>query len=287
MVDTSVKTYVANPPMDGGVLYSAPLGTTLPTTTYEPLDPAFLANDYGEIGDTGFAINRTQTKVKTRKFGGGVSRVITTETDNTVKITFNDVNDPVILRAINGAKNVKVHDPDEHGRQITVYQTDDELPIESWVVNSIDGETEKRHVIEKGQIYEVAEVVNVHTALTQYQVTIQVYESDTNARKGVNVVELINDTSLAEIGPLAIETTALPAGKVGDPYEQTLTSSGGTGAKTWTKTGTLPAGLTLSAAGVLSGTPTAAGTPSITFKVTDSATPAVAVTKALVVTVAA
>ncbi|MFI8660106.1 Ig domain-containing protein [Rhodococcus qingshengii] len=287
MVDTSTKTYVANPPLDSGVLHSAKLGTTLPTTTYEELDPEFLANDYGEIGDSGFSINRTQTKTKIRKFGGGVSRVVTTETDNTVKITLNDANDPVVLRAINGASNVKVHDPDEHGRQITVYQTDDTLPIESWVIDSIDGETAKRHVIEKGQIYEVAEVQNVHTALTQYQITIQVYESETNARRGVNVVEIINDATKAVVGPLAITTTSLPAGKVGDAYEQTLTSSGGTGAKTWTKTGTLPAGLTLSPAGVLSGTPTAAGTPSITFKVTDSATPAVEVTKAIVVTVTA
>ncbi|MDV8066389.1 Ig domain-containing protein [Rhodococcus sp. IEGM 1366] len=285
MVDTSTMTYVANPPLDGGVLRSAKLGTTMPATTYEELAAAFLANDYGEIGDSGFAINRTKTTTKTRKFGGGVSRVITTETDSTVKITLNEVNNPVVLRAINGAANVTVHDPNEHGQQITVYQTSDDLPIESWVIDSIDGEQEKRHVIEKGQIIEIAEVVNVHTALTQYQVTIQVYESTTNARKGVNVIELINDTTKAVVSPLAISTTTLPAGKVGTPYSQTLTSTGGTGAKKWTSTGTLPAGLTLSLAGVLSGTPTAASTPSITFKVTDSATPAVEVTKAIVVTV--
>lgn len=289
MVDTSTKTYVANPPMEGGVLHSAPLGTTLPKTTYETLADEFLANDYGEIGDSGFAINRTRTTTKTRKFGGGVSRVITTETDSTVKITLNDVNDPVVLRAINGAKNVIVHDPNEHGQQITVYQTSDELPIESWVVDSIDGEQEKRHVIEKGQITEIAEVVNVHTALTQYQVTIQVYESTTGSRKGINVVELINDTSKKADGPVAlvIATASLPAGKVGDPYSETLTSTGGTGTKTWTKTGTLPAGLTLTAAGVLAGTPTAAGSPDITFKVTDSASPAVEATKVLKITVAA
>ncbi|BAH32968.1 Ig domain-containing protein [Rhodococcus erythropolis] len=285
MVDTSTTTYVANPPLDGGVLHSAKLGTTLPTTTYEELAPEFLANDYGEIGDSGFSISRTKSITKIRKFGGGISRPVTTETDNTVKITLNDANDPVVLRAINGASNVIVNDPDEHGRQITVYQTADDLPIESWVIDSIDGEQEKRHVIEKGQIIEIAEVQNVHNALTQYQITIQVYETEANGRRGVNVVEIINDGAKAVVGPLAIATTTLPAGVVGTPYSQTLASTGGTGAKTWTKTGTLPAGLTLSPAGVLAGTPTAAGTPSITFKVTDSATPAVEVTKAIVVTV--
>lgn len=70
---------------------------------------------------------------------------------------------------------------------------------------------------------------------------------------------------------LEITTTTLPAGVVGTPYSQTLVATGGEGAKTWTKTGTLPTGLTLSTSGVLSGTPSAAGSPSITFTVTDTA----------------
>jgi hypothetical protein len=76
--------------------------------------------------------------------------------------------------------------------------------------------------------------------------------------------------------PLAITTTSLPDGQIGMPYSTTLTSSGGTGAITWTRTaGTLPAGLQLNAGtGVISGTPTAAvsDTP-LTFKATDSGTP--------------
>lgn len=91
------------------------------------------------------------------------------------------------------------------------------------------------------------------------------------------------DTAAAE---LSITTTGLPTGIVGTAYSQALTATGGVGAKTWTKTGTLPAGLTLSADGILSGTPTAAGTPSVTFKVTDSAMPtANTVSKAITVTV--
>lgn len=87
---------------------------------------------------------------------------------------------------------------------------------------------------------------------------------------------------------LTITTTSLPAGVVGTPYSQTLGAVGGSGAKTWSKTGTLPAGLTLSSVGVLSGTPTAAGTPSITFTVTDAASPTPnTASKALTVTVTA
>ncbi|MCX6858548.1 MAG: putative Ig domain-containing protein, partial [Verrucomicrobia bacterium] len=56
---------------------------------------------------------------------------------------------------------------------------------------------------------------------------------------------------------MAITPATLPAGLVGSAYNQTLTATGGTGAYTWSiSAGTLPAGLTLSGAGVLSGTPT-------------------------------
>ena len=78
---------------------------------------------------------------------------------------------------------------------------------------------------------------------------------------------------------LAIATlsSALPAGSVsvGGAYPSTtLSASGGTAPYTWAVTsGNLPAGLTLSGSGVISGSPTTAGTFSFTVTVTDSATP--------------
>ncbi len=74
---------------------------------------------------------------------------------------------------------------------------------------------------------------------------------------------------------LAITTTSLPSGVIGSAYTATLQSLGGTGAITWSlATGTLPAGLTLNATtGVITGTPTAAGTSTLTVKATDSANP--------------
>ncbi len=66
--------------------------------------------------------------------------------------------------------------------------------------------------------------------------------------------------------------TTLPAALVGTSYSTTLQASGGKAPLTWSlATGsTLPAGLTLSSAGVISGTPTSSGSFSFTAKVTDS-----------------
>jgi len=74
-------------------------------------------------------------------------------------------------------------------------------------------------------------------------------------------------------GGLGITTPSpLPQGEVTIPYSQTLTASGGTNSGfTWAITSGLPpAGLSLSAGGVLSGTPTAAGSSNFTVQVTDS-----------------
>jgi hypothetical protein len=62
----------------------------------------------------------------------------------------------------------------------------------------------------------------------------------------------------------------LPAGVQGTPYSQTFTASGGTGAYVFSvSAGTLPAGLTLSPGGVLSGTPTAPAAATFTIRATD------------------
>lgn len=69
----------------------------------------------------------------------------------------------------------------------------------------------------------------------------------------------------------SISTTTLPDAYVGTAYSQTLAATGGSGAKVWSLTsGTLPAGLSLSSGGVISGTPTTAQTRTFDVTVADS-----------------
>ena len=73
--------------------------------------------------------------------------------------------------------------------------------------------------------------------------------------------------------PLEITSQAeLPVGLAGTPYSIALTATGGTGAYHWTITsGALPAGLTLSPTGTISGTPAAAGGATAQIQVADDA----------------
>ena len=83
--------------------------------------------------------------------------------------------------------------------------------------------------------------------------------------------------------PLSITTSSLPGGTLNVSYSATLAASGGTSPYTWSiASGSLPTGLSLAGGtGVISGTPTAAGTFNFTVRVTDSANPAQTATKAL------
>ena len=74
------------------------------------------------------------------------------------------------------------------------------------------------------------------------------------------------------LSPLTL-TGSLPNAIVGVAYSQTLTAAGGLPPYTYAITaGALPAGLTLSTTGVISGTPTTAGASSFTVTATDSQT---------------
>src|ERR1019366_7955268 len=71
--------------------------------------------------------------------------------------------------------------------------------------------------------------------------------------------------------PLAVPAATLAPGTVSIRYSQALNATGGGPPYSWTlSAGTLPAGLSLSPTGVLSGTPTASGTFTFPATATDS-----------------
>jgi hypothetical protein len=108
-------------------------------------------------------------------------------------------------------------------------------------------------------------LVGTPTAGGNYTFTVQVTDQTTAVAQATFML-------LVSPPPLTIVTTPPPGGSLGTGYSLTLQSSGGTGTVTWSVTsGTLPAGLSLGATtGIISGTPTAFGTFTITVEATDS-----------------
>lgn len=109
------------------------------------------------------------------------------------------------------------------------------------------------------------------TPTTAGSSTVTIRGTDANGCFGTVIYTIV----IALVPPVcpAINFTpaTLPNGTVGVPYSQTFTGSGGTAPYTFGVTaGALPAGLSLSATGVLSGTPTTAGTSNFTIRATDA-----------------
>ena len=78
-------------------------------------------------------------------------------------------------------------------------------------------------------------------------------------------------TTIQTVTVITITPSTLPNATVGAAYNQTLTALGGQSPYTYSITvGALPAGLTLSSGGVISGTPTAGGTFNFTVQAIDA-----------------
>ncbi len=86
-------------------------------------------------------------------------------------------------------------------------------------------------------------------------------------------------------GPVTITTTSpLPSGRKHHFYSVQLEAVGGTAPYTWSH-GPLPPGLTMSASGLLSGTPTSSGTFTFKIKVKDSSSPKQKAKKSVTLTI--
>ncbi len=79
--------------------------------------------------------------------------------------------------------------------------------------------------------------------------------------------------------PLSITLATIPTGTIARPYQANAVASGGTSPYSWSvASGSLPAGLSLSPSGLITGTPTVAGKSSFVLQVTDSSSPTLSTT---------
>ena len=113
-------------------------------------------------------------------------------------------------------------------------------------------------------------------ATGNHELKLQVYSGAANGTyinngKTIHLDNLAFWTTTATQPPVITTTSPLPSARVGIPYAQTLTASGGTEPYSWSiAVGSLPDGLALAGDGTISGTPTTAGTASFTVRVSGS-----------------
>ncbi|OOY18252.1 hypothetical protein BMI85_04840 [Thioclava sp. DLFJ4-1] len=108
------------------------------------------------------------------------------------------------------------------------------------------------------------------TAGGTFSFTVKATDSSTGTGSPANATKTY--TLTVNQPTISVAPTTLPDAAQNTAYSQTITASGGTSPYTYSVSGTLPTGMTLSSGGVLSGTPTGYGSFNFSITATDSST---------------
>ena len=110
-----------------------------------------------------------------------------------------------------------------------------------------------------------------------FTISVTVASGGLSATSGVSL-------TIAKPLPLSISSTSLLSATVSVPYSQSFSGTGGVPPYTWTvNSGSLPQGLSMSASGIISGTPVTVGTVSFGVQATDAAGAIVTATTSIVI----
>ena len=130
--------------------------------------------------------------------------------------------------------------------------------------------------VDSASVYQTGEGSSINPSLSlssgSHNIVVQAWNSQgTHGSASMAITVAAGASSGAGISPIAFTTTSLPDGTVGAAYNAKLAASGGTAPYIWSVvSGKLPAGLALSGAGVITGTPTTSGTVTFYLQVKDS-----------------
>lgn len=186
------NAFVGTPPIDGGVYYNAPVGTDLPETATEALDPAF--QDHGAVGPDGFTVTPTRTSTTEKMFGGDDFIDMQTEyTEDFSLVLLEDDNDAVIISSFGEGNYEKTPATASDGTERVIYHTNQQLPIKSHVLKAVSGEKSKTYVIPMGRITTVEKSPDVHTGSTKTTINGKCFKYTGTDGKAYFVKELRND----------------------------------------------------------------------------------------------
>jgi len=165
----------AGKPKVGGGVYTAPTGTSLPTTADGSLAQAF--ENAGYCSDDGLTHTGSPTTEQVKAWGGDPVLCSETGKSDVYKVKFIEAMNPVVLKAIYGDENVSGQI--ESG--ITIKANNKELPERAWVVDQIwKGGVLHRTVIPRGKITEIGDVVYKDNEPVGYEVTITALSDTSN-----------------------------------------------------------------------------------------------------------
>ena len=151
---TTAENVSAGKPKIGGAIYTAPVGTVLPTNATEALDEAF--QSLGYVSEDGLTNGTEMETEKVKAWGGDTVLVIQKSKDDTFKYVLIEVKSKTVLGYVYGEDNVS----GDLATGITVKVNNKDVPERSLVIDMIlRNNTAKRIVIPSCKISEVDDIV--------------------------------------------------------------------------------------------------------------------------------
>lgn len=164
---SDVQNVTTAKPKIGGAVYSAPLGTALPTNAINELDEAFKALGY--ISEDGMTNANSPESDNIKAWGGDIVGVVQTEKPDTFTYTLIEALNTDVLKEVYGPSNVT--GTLETGIVIKANST----PMEEHalvVEMLLKGGILKRIVIPSGKVSEVGEITYKDDEAAGYETTI-------------------------------------------------------------------------------------------------------------------
>ena len=177
----------AGKPNPAGAIFAAPVGTTLPTSTADTLDPAFKALGY--VSEDGLTNGTNLTVNKIKAWGGDIVLVIRAGKEDTFKYKLIEIKNIDVAKHVYGSGNVS----GDLDTGIVIKVNNDDVEEQSIVIDMIlRDNTAKRIVIPSGKVSAVDDIVYSDGEAAGYGTTLDC----TPDSEGNTHYEYIKKTSL-------------------------------------------------------------------------------------------
>lgn len=159
-------------PRVGGAIWSAPLGTKLPTNAIDPLDPSF--KDLGYVSEDGLTNANTPESEVIKAWGGDSVLVIQSDKTDTFSYKLIEITNVDTLKEVYGPENVS----GSLETSISIKANNKALPPHIIIIDMVLQGALMRHVIPNAKISEIGDVEYVDDDAAGFELTVTAMADD-------------------------------------------------------------------------------------------------------------